>query len=325
MNARYAPGVSPIPVGSSLNPIQYIRNEKIMGIKKKSVLPRISVFKGFGKCGTAFNIRHEFETRDRAQEVEYGGILKPVTVRMPREQLFMIGDKMGVSLAWEECNWEKIQANDPSFVQEVIDSYQSDTMLSFDSRAFSTIIGEAHAKNRGTNAGYQSANINLGTQANPLVTNPDTVWGQHYGMQRVMSEMGLNYSSTGRTMYAVVAEGYMENIALNDRLSAYYYNGQCHVCSSPVMGDTRQVDQVEYIKSRCLPVINDGGSMIYPILFGYDDALWAGYDVAIDYKEGGRGDSNKYIDIYWHFGLKLIDPRKVGVMWVRVEPLVTGG
>lgn len=324
MSIKYAPGVQPVAPGSSLNPIQYIRTEKIERIRKQSVLPRISVFKGFGKCGTPMNIRHEYESRDRAQELEHGGILKPIQVRQPREQTFMIGDMMGVSLAWPDCNWQKIMAHDPGFIQEVIDHYQDDTMLSFDSRAFAKIIGEASSHNRNNRAGYRSHQINLGTKNNPLHVDSDSIWGQHHMMPRVMREHGATSSKTGRRMYAIINEGFLEHIALNDRLSSYYHNGQCHQCQSPVMDEIREIGKIDYIISQCLPVIHDGGSLIYPILFGYDDALWAGYDVEIHRKEGGRGDNNKYIDIYWHFGLKLIDPRKVGVMWVKVDPIPTG-
>jgi hypothetical protein len=64
--------------------------------------------------------------------------------------------------------------------------------------------------------------------------------------------------------------------------------------------------------------------MTYPVPFGYDDAIWAGYDVTIFHKEGGPGDDNKYVDIYWHFGARVMDPRKLGVAWVKVPAMPIG-
>ena len=327
MTTRHAPGLAPIQPGSSLNPIQYIRDEKIMRIRDTSITPRVTTFKGFGRCGVPMNIRHEYIGRDRAQEMQHGGLLKPIRVRQPKEEFFMVGDKFGVSLVWDECQWERIAANDQGFVQEVIEYFQEDTMLAFDSRVISSIMGEAHRENRGANAGHRSKSINLGSQAAPLLINSDSVWTMHYnGMQRVLNEHGAMSSKSGRPMYVLHGDGYLPYIKLNDRMSSFYHQGNCMSCNSITMGDVNNVDGVDYINARCLPSdINLAtGDITYPLLFGYDDAIWAGYDVVIQHKEGGHGDDNKYIDMYWHFGLKVIDPRKLGVAWVKVPAMQIG-
>lgn len=328
MTTQYASGLAPIPAGSSLNPVHYIRDEKIKRLSYECVTPRITSFKGFGRCGTPMNIRHEYTGRERAQEMQHGGVLKPVRVRQPKEEFFMVGDKMGVSLVWPDCDWEKIMANDAAYVSEVIDYYQEDTMLSFDSRVIAKIIGEAHRENVGAKAGHLSRSINLGTQAAPLLINSDAVWALHYnGMERVLREHGATGSQSGRPMYALHGEGYMPYIALNDRMSSFYHTGQCHSCNSVTRGTSKLIDDIEYINTKCLPshVDTASGDITYPLLFGYDDAIWAGYDVVIQHKEGGHGDDNKYIDIYWHFGLKVIDNRKIGVAWVKVPSIPLGG
>lgn len=321
--APYAPGRTTFPPGSNLNPIQYIRTEKIARVREQAVLPRISVFKGFGTCGSAMNIRHEYTSRERAQQAQHGGILKPIQIRAPKEQTFIVGDKMGTLLEFPQCDWDKIQANDPSLIQEIINFFQDDTMLSFDTKAFQEIISEADDMNRGRKAGRKSRNIDLGSQQNPLHTTAESVWYQHYAMPRVMRERGLG--RTGAGMYALHGEGFMEAVARNPLLSSYYHTGACHTCSSATMGDSRMIDGIEYINTKCLPTFNDGGSLIYPILFGYKEALWSSYDTVMEYKKGGPGVDASYIEMYWHLGLKLIDPRLVGVMWVRVDPLETGG
>ena len=325
MTTRYAPGVAPITPGSSLNPLMYMRSEKIERIKRDSILSRISTFKGFGKCGQAMAVRHEFDARDGVQELEHGGVMKAQRVIQPRDEVFMIGDQFGTLLAWPECDWMRIMDNDPEYINEVTDAYHEKSMLAFDSRAMAKLIGEAHPKNRGPMAGILSSQINLGTSLVPLTVDPAKVWHMHHAMKRVMEEHAATSSKTGRKMYAIVREGFLENIALNDRLSSYYHNGQCHTCVSPTMGESRTVDGIEYIKSTCLPYRMEGGSMVYPIIFGWDDALWFGMDWALNRKEGGPGDNNKYLELYWHLGLKLHLPRKVGVMWVKVDPPETGG
>ena len=327
MTTRYAPGLAPIQPGSSFNPIQYIRNEKIKRLSYQSITPRVTTFKGFGRCGDPLSIRHEYIGRERAQEMQHGGLLKPVHVRMPKEVFFMIGDKMGVSLAWTDCDWERIMAHDPAFIQEVINYYQEDTMLSFDSRVIAKIIGEAHQDNRGKRAGHRSHAINLGTQDDPLLISQDSVWAMHYnGMQRVLREHGVTTSASNRPMYALHGEGYMPYIALNDRMSSFYHRGSCMSCETPTKGEEYNIDGIDYINSKCLPTDIDHatGDVTYPILFGFDDAIWAGYDVVIQRKEGGHGDDNKYIDIYWHLGFKVIDPRRLGVAWVRVPSIPIG-
>jgi hypothetical protein len=322
--APYAPGQTTFAPGTNLNPISYIRDEKILRVRDQAVLPQISVFKDFGHCGQALNIRHEYTGSDRAQHMTQGGVVKPVTVRAPKEETFIVGDKFGALLRFPECDWMKIQENDPSMINEVATFYQEDTLLSFDTRAFALIIGEAEKHNRGMNAGYRTHAVDLGTQQSPLETNEETVWAQHRSMIRVMRERGLT-ATTGRPMYALIHEGFMDYISLNDRLSAYYMNGACHSCDSAVMGDQRTIDGINYIHTKCLPVVNDGNDLIYPILFGYPEALWAAFDTVIRREQGPMGDDNEYIGMYWHLGLKLIDPRRVGVMWVRIPSLDTGG
>jgi len=302
-----------------------MRAEKIARIRRDSILSRISIFKGIGRCGQAMAVRHEFDTRDGLQELEFGGITKAQRVLQPREEMFMIGDQFSALLAWPECDWMKIMANDPDYIREVVDAYHENTMLAYDSRALAKLIGEAHPKNRGPQAGILSGQINLGTSLAPLAVDSAKVWHQHYAMKRVMEEHAATSSSTGLRMYAVVREGFLEHIALNDRLSSYYHNGQCHTCESPTVGESRMVDGIEYIKSTCLPYRQEGGSIVYPIIFGWDDALWYGGDWALNRKEGGPGDNNKYLELFAHLGLKLHLPRKVGVMWVRVDPPETGG
>lgn len=327
MTTRHAPGMAPIQPGSSLNPVQYIRDEKIMRIHNQAITPRVTSFKGFGRCGTPMNIRHEYTGRERAQEMEHGGVLKPVRVRQPKEEFFMIGDKFGVSLVFPQCDWDRIMANDPALIQEVIEYYQEDTLLSFDTRVIAKIIGEAHRENRGTSAGHRSHALNLGTQANPLIIDSGAVWTLHYnGMQRVLNEAGATSSKSGRLPFVIHGDGYLPYIKLNDRMSSFYHQGNCMACNSVTMADMQVIDGMEYINARCLPTdINTAtGDLTYPLLFGYDDAIWAGYDVVIQHKEGGHGDDNKYIDIYWHFGLKVMDPRKLGVAWVKVPAMPIG-
>ena len=309
-----------------LNPIEAIRGFKIMRIRYSAVLPRISTFRNFGRCGQAYSFRHEYRGQgDRAQHLQRSGFLKPVQVRYPQEVIFTIGDKFGTLLQWDSCDWERIMAYDPGLIREVSDFYQEDTMLAFDSRSIALILGEASKHNRGHTAGLRTHSIDLGTQASPLITDEDTVRAQHMAMPATMREAGMMGSSSGKRMWALHAEGFLDYIAINHWMSAYYLNGPCIRCESPVRGDSHLIGDVEYIYSKCLPVYNDHGALVYPILFGYDDAIWTGFDSMVRPENGIPGDDNQYIAMYWHFGIKLIDPRKVGVMWVRIEPIPTGG
>jgi len=320
----HAAGVFNIPAGTRMNPIEYIRAEKIMRLQKEAMFSRITKTMGFGTCGQALSIRHEFSPMERAQKTNHGGILKPVDVIVPKEEIFTINDMQGIMLRWTQCNWDKIQAYDPGFINEVITAYQDDTALAYDTRVFTKIISEASPYNRGMNAGRTSRNIKLGTRENPLSTTPDSVWAQHRMISRVLSENSVRGSSTGRPIFAIVPEGFLDYIALSDRLSSYYHRGNCIRCDSTAMSEMHMVDNIEYMVSKCTFRIFDGDDIIAPIMFGYDDAVWSAYDFQMEYKKGGPGDSNQYIEMYWHNGLKVIQPEKLGVMWVRLKPLDTG-
>ena len=321
--ALTAVGVQTLPVGTRLNPIVDITNQRIMRVRKQSILPRIAVIKPAASCGESMRIRHEYAgSVGGTQWLSDGGKLKPVNLTIPKEVVFTVGDRLGWAVRVDSCVYEKIMKYDKALISEVVEYHNQETLQAFDQRAIYRIMAEASRHNVGKKAGFATHIYDLGTEVAPIEITQKRVWAQVKLPKHVLDEQQIGF---GSKPYVLYFGGLMDYVSNNDRLAAYYMNGKCHVCvEGGTWYDMRDVDGIDYIRHSCLPFkTNAQSEVISPFIFGVREALWASLKMSMNKKMGVVGDDAHYLETYWDFGLRLIEPRMVGVGWMRI-PLYTG-